>query len=149
MQGHEGGEAAANDANADSPVLLPGEHTGAPGVLVVSRHEAVRQATALYLRLVGGYTVVATRTLEGAAANELPFQPALLVVHAPHRKAISAARLQEIRGRTGAALILLASDPSPAEFKGLQALAPRHIFLMPADPALLMEAVDDALQAVH
>lgn len=140
-------QAAANDAGADIAMLIPGERADAPGVLVVSPDDAIRQATALYLRLAGGYPVLATRTLEGATARELPFQPALMLVHAPRRQALSAALLQDLRGRTGAGLILLTTDPDAREFEALHALAPHDIFLMPADPEILMDAIEDALHA--
>lgn len=143
------GQGAANDGSADIPVLTQGESADAPGVLVVSPDDTIRHATALYLRLVGGYRVIATRTLEGAAASDLLLKPGLLLVHAPHRKALSAAALQELRGRTSAALILLASDPDHREFEALRSLAPVDIFRMPADPQLLMDAVAAALHAVH
>jgi DNA-binding NarL/FixJ family response regulator len=142
-------QVAANDGTADIPMVTQGESSHVPCVLVVSPDDTLRHATALYLRLVGGYHVIATQTLEGAAANDLLLKPGLLLVHAPHRKALSAAALQELRGRTGAALILLASGSDHREFEALRSLAPRDVFLMPADPQLLMDAVTAALHAVH
>lgn len=146
MHDESGKEAAGAGARPAIPVLLPAERPGTPGVLVVSPDDVVGHATALYLRLNGGYAVVTARSLEEAAACRLPFAPALLLLHATRGQALCALLLREIRGRTGAELIVLVSDLDTEEFEGLRAHAPRDIFLMPADPEILMDVVEDAVR---
>lgn len=149
MPAHEGRaflEEPERPVPGSTPVLVPGEHAGVPRVLVISRDPSVRHATALYLRLIGGYAVLATRSLEEALAQAEKFRPGLLLLDTGPDSVVPEEELRALRQRTRASLILLTCDSRPHIVRSLNALAPDEMFLIPVDPEDLMFGIDLVLR---
>ena len=125
-------------------VLMPGERD-APSAVVVAGDAGVRRATALYLRLVGGYSVLATGSMQHALRASSEFRPALLLLYVERRRPWPALQLHAWRAHVGAPVIALVTDSEQGEPHELEALGAVEVVTVPVDPGHLMEIMRRAL----
>ncbi|NML43231.1 response regulator transcription factor [Ramlibacter sp. G-1-2-2] len=124
------------------PLLMPGE-PGAPAAVVVAANPDARRATALFLRLMGEYSVLATGTLAEALAACEDFAPSLLLLYAERGRPWPEAELHAWRSRIKAPALVLVDDPDDYDCRTLREMGATDVVPIPVDPAQLMAIVGD------
>src|SRR5262249_33927157 len=96
---------------------------------------------ALYLRIVGGYDVLAAGSLAEACRRRQEFAPQLLLLHVMRWDRVDPEALVQLDVPRGLPLLCLTGDPRPAKAAELLALGARQVLLMPMHPQRMLAFV--------